>query len=131
MRIVTVLFVITNFTLAKFISLHCVSLHGFLSALDAHLPLLFRNPSVVIPESVLKKRKAVEKWAASRIAHQKSQVKKNRTQRQEIFKRAESYVKEYRQKEKDLIRMKREAKTAGNFFVADEAKVAFVIRIKG
>ena len=95
------------------------------------IAFLFRKPAAVVPESILKKRKAVEKLAVSRIAHQKSQVKKNRTQRQEIFKRAESYVKEYRQKEKDLIRMKREAKSAGNFFVAEEAKLAFVIRIKG
>lgn len=94
--------------------------------------LVFRvNSAPVVPESILKKRKAVEKLAASRIAHQKSQLKKNREQRKDIFKRAESYVKEYRQKEKDLIRMKREAKNAGNYYVADESKLAFVIRIKG
>ena len=48
-----------------------------------------------------------------------------------IFKRAEQYVKEYRQKEADEIRLKRTAKKYGNFYVPDEPKLAFVIRIKG
>jgi len=51
--------------------------------------------------------------------------------RKEIFKRAEQYVKEYRQRERDEIRLKREARKCGNFYVPDEAKLAFVIRIKG
>ena len=38
---------------------------------------------------------------------------------------------EYREKEKSLIRLKRQAKNAGNYFVPDEPRVAFVIRIKG
>lgn len=48
-----------------------------------------------------------------------------------IFKRAEQYVKEYRKREHDEIRLKREAKKYGNFYVPDEPKLAFVIRIKG
>lgn len=48
-----------------------------------------------------------------------------------IFKRAEQYVKEYRKREYDEIRLKREAKKHGNFYVPDEPKLAFVIRIKG
>ena len=51
--------------------------------------------------------------------------------RKKIFKRAEQYVKEYRQKERDLIRMRRLAKKNGNFYVPDEPKLAFVIRIRG
>ena len=58
-----------------------------------------------------------------------SQLRKD--QRKVIFKRAEHYVKEYRQRELDEIRMKREAKKRGNFYVPDEAKVVFVIRIRG
>ena len=52
-------------------------------------------------------------------------------QRKVIFKRAEQYVKEYRQRELDEIRMKREARKRGNYYVPDEAKVVFVIRIRG
>lgn len=33
--------------------------------------------------------------------------------------------------EKDLIRLKREAKKKGGFYVEDEAKLAFVVRIRG
>jgi large subunit ribosomal protein L7e len=48
-----------------------------------------------------------------------------------IFKRAEQYVKEYRSQERDEIRLRRQAKAQGSFYVPGEAKVAFVIRIKG
>ena len=54
-----------------------------------------------------------------------------REKRKEIFKRAEKYVKEYRQQEKDEIRMKRMARKHANFYVPAEAKLAFVIRIRG
>ncbi|KAJ1674056.1 60S ribosomal protein L7, partial [Spiromyces aspiralis] len=48
-----------------------------------------------------------------------------------IFKRAEQYIKEYRQRENAEIRLKRQARTTGNFYVPAEAKLAFVIRLKG
>ena len=51
--------------------------------------------------------------------------------RKDIFKRAERYVKEYRQKERDVIRLKREAKKSKNYYIPDEPRLAFVIRIKG
>lgn len=51
--------------------------------------------------------------------------------RRVIFQKAEKYVKEYRSQERNLIRMRRQAKNAGNFFVEPEAKLAFVIRIRG
>jgi len=40
-------------------------------------------------------------------------------------------VSEYRQKERDVIRQKRQAKNHGNFFSEGEAKLAFVVRIRG
>src|SRR4051812_27597492 len=51
--------------------------------------------------------------------------------RRTIFKRAEAYVKEYRTKERSLVRARRQAQNAGNFFVEAASKVAFVIRIRG
>ena len=57
--------------------------------------------------------------------------KVRREKRKEIFKRAEKYVKEYRQQERDEIRMKRMARKHANFYVPAEAKLAFVIRIRG
>ena len=40
-------------------------------------------------------------------------------------------MKEYRAKEQHEINMKREARKTGNFYVSPEAKLAFIIRIKG
>ncbi len=48
-----------------------------------------------------------------------------------MFKRAEKYVKEYRTKERDQIRMKRQARKQGNFYVPPQADLAFVMRIRG
>lgn len=49
----------------------------------------------------------------------------------DIFKRAESYVQEYRAQENDAIRYRRESKAARNIYVPAEAKVVVVIRIRG
>lgn len=58
-------------------------------------------------------------------------LQERRVKRREIFKRAEKYVKEYRLKERDQIRLARDARKHGNFYVPPEPKVAFVIRIRG
>jgi large subunit ribosomal protein L7e len=59
------------------------------------------------------------------------EVQANKKKRAVIFKRAESYVKEYRDAEREKIRLARVARKEGNFYVADEPKLVFVIRIKG
>eukprot|EP00271_Cylindrocystis_brebissonii_P017299 TRINITY_DN4441_c0_g1_i1.p1 TRINITY_DN4441_c0_g1~~TRINITY_DN4441_c0_g1_i1.p1 ORF type:complete len:258 (-),score=71.79 TRINITY_DN4441_c0_g1_i1:273-1010(-) len=87
--------------------------------------------AVAVPESLLKKRRRDEQWAeerASQLLQAKTKAKENR---KVIFKRAEQYIKEYRQQESDLIRVKREAKLSGGFYVEPEAKLLFVIRIRG
>jgi large subunit ribosomal protein L7e len=86
---------------------------------------------VPAPESFLKKRKTLEEIKAKRTIATAAHKKKGKENRRLIFKRAEKYVKEYRQQEKDLIRHKRQAKNSNNFFIEPEAKVAFVIRIRG
>jgi len=48
-----------------------------------------------------------------------------------IFKRAEKYVKEYREKERSEIRLKRQAKNNGNFYIPAQPKLSFVVRIRG
>ena len=58
-------------------------------------------------------------------------VQAAKAKRKVVFKRAESYVKEYLSKEKEEIRLKRAARTAGDFYVPAEPKVYFVIRIRG
>jgi large subunit ribosomal protein L7e len=48
-----------------------------------------------------------------------------------IFKRAEKYVKEYRDAEREKIRLTRVARDSGSAYIPAEAKLIFVIRIKG
>merc|ERR1712139_641396 len=90
---------------------------------------LSRMPGV--PESVLKKRKTQEKLAADKAAAAAETKKANKDKRVAMYKSAEKYVKEYRNMAKQRVRMHRQAKAAGNHFVDAEAKLAFVVRIRG
>merc|ERR1711876_117545 len=60
----------------------------------------------------------------------KGRIQKKQKKAQ-YFKRAEAYVKEYRAEELDEIRLKRDAKKEGNYYVPAEPKLAFVMRIRG
>jgi hypothetical protein len=51
--------------------------------------------STVVPELLAKKQKRDEQWAAEKAAAAVEARKKARATRKDIFKRAESYVKEY------------------------------------
>merc|ERR1711887_285229 len=84
-----------------------------------------------VPESVLKKRKTQEKLAADKAAAADAARKANKDKRVAMYKSAEKYVKEYRNMAKQRVRMHRQAKAAGNHFVDAEAKLAFVVRIRG
>jgi len=86
---------------------------------------------VPVPESVLKKRKSVETIKAKRKEVAAKKQKSRTKGRKLLFQKAEKYVKEYRQEEKDLVRLKRLAKNSGSFYYPGEPKVAFVIRIRG
>ncbi|KAL2195465.1 ribosomal protein L30, ferredoxin-like fold domain-containing protein [Corynascus similis CBS 632.67] len=86
---------------------------------------------ILVPETLLKKRKSQEKARAERAAEQEKQKKANKEKRGVIFKRAEKYVKEYRDAEREKIRLARVAKQDGSFYIPAEAKLIFVIRIKG
>ncbi|XP_020700531.1 60S ribosomal protein L7-2-like [Dendrobium catenatum] len=85
----------------------------------------------VIPESVLKKRKREDQWALEKKEKLEEKRKKNRENCKLIFKRAEQYAKEYENQEKELIKLKREARLKGGFYVCPEAKLLFIIRIRG
>ncbi|CAH2053803.1 unnamed protein product [Thlaspi arvense] len=85
----------------------------------------------VVPESVLKKRKREEEWALAKKQELESAKKQNAEKRKLIFNRAKQYSKEYEEKEKELIQLKREAKLKGGFYVDPEAKLLFIIRIRG
>ncbi|KAI0797989.1 60S ribosomal protein L7 [Abortiporus biennis] len=87
--------------------------------------------AVEVPETLLKKRKQNEKAREERLAAATAARKAAKAKRKVVFKRAESYVKEYLAKEKEEIRLKRAARAAGDFYVPAQAKVYFVVRIRG
>ncbi|KAL9625722.1 MAG: hypothetical protein Q9160_000042 [Pyrenula sp. 1 TL-2023] len=86
---------------------------------------------VLVPETLLKKRKSQEKAREAHNAELAKKKKLNKEKRGVIFKRAESYVKEYRDAEREKIRLARLSKQEGSFYVEGEPKLVFVIRIKG
>ncbi|KAF3492248.1 60S ribosomal protein L7 [Arthroderma uncinatum] len=86
---------------------------------------------VLVPETLLKKRKSQEKARATRTAELEKRRKANKEKRQVIFKRAESYVKEYRDAEREKIRLARLSKQEGSVYVPAQPKLVFVVRIKG
>ncbi|CAM6128726.1 unnamed protein product [Calypogeia fissa] len=87
--------------------------------------------AAMVPESVLKKRKRDEQWALAKKEELDAARTKSRSDRKVIFKQTEEYLKEYKKEESDLISLKREAKLKGGFYVEAEAKLLFVIRIRG
>jgi len=89
------------------------------------------KPAAPVPETVLKKRKTVQELTAQQATKRAEIRKKTKTTRRVIFKRAEKYIKEYRSQERSLIRFRRQAKAAGDFFVEPEPKLALVVRISG
>ncbi|PWN53436.1 putative 60s ribosomal protein L7 subunit [Violaceomyces palustris] len=86
---------------------------------------------VLVPETLLKKRKsdakAREEKAAKALELKKAQKQKRRV----IFKRAEQYTKEYKAAEREEIRLRRVAKSQGEFYVPAQPKVVFVVRLRG
>ncbi|KAI0971782.1 ribosomal protein L30, ferredoxin-like fold domain-containing protein [Xylaria arbuscula] len=99
------------------------SIHG-----DITVPT---KDQVLVPETLLKKRKSQEKARAEKTAELEQKKKANKEKRSVIFKRAEKYVNEYRDAEREKVRLNRIAKQEGNFHVPAEEKLIFVIRIKG
>lgn len=60
-----------------------------------------------------------------------SLLQAQKAKRRVIFKRAEQYVKENQQREREEIRLRRAAKASGDFYVPAQPKVALVIRLRG
>jgi len=84
-----------------------------------------------VPETVLKKRKQRSELKAKAAKAAILDKQKQREKKRNLFVRAEKYVREYRAREQDLLRMKRQARKNDNFYVEDEPKLAFVMRIRG
>merc|ERR1711931_556392 len=84
-----------------------------------------------VPETLLKRQKNLERVKSARAVAIVKRRKALKEKRGVIYKKAQTYAKEYRAKERDEIRLRRMAKRDGNFYVPAEAKLAFVIRIRG
>jgi len=82
------------------------------------------------PETVLKRR-AKKLSPEIKLKKRVALKKKNSGKRNEIFKRAERYLKDYRAQERTLINFRRQARNNGSFFIEPEAKLAFVVRVRG
>ncbi|RLM62342.1 60S ribosomal protein L7-3-like [Panicum miliaceum] len=87
--------------------------------------------AAAVPESVLRKRKREEQWAADKKEKALADRKKALESRKIIFARAKQYAQEYDAQEKELVQLKREARLKGGFYVSPEAKLLFVVRIRG
>jgi large subunit ribosomal protein L7e len=85
----------------------------------------------VVPENIQKKTARDAKLLAAQKAAREAAKKERAAKRTVAAKNAEKYAGEYAAADKALIEAKRSAKKAGNFFVEPEAKIAFVIRIRG
>jgi len=79
----------------------------------------------------LKRRKTVDGIKAKREAAKTVRLKNHKATRKLIFKRAEKYVKEYRDARRAVIRFRRQAKNAGNFYIEDMPKVLLLVRVRG
>jgi len=84
-----------------------------------------------VPETILKRQKNLERVKSARAIATIKRKKALKEKRRVVYKKAEKYAKEYRAKERDEVRLRRMAKRDGNFYVPAEAKLAFVIRIRG
>jgi len=84
-----------------------------------------------VPETILKAKKSLAQIQTDRAAARLVARKKNATTRRTVLKRAEKYASEYRKVERNQIRLRRIAKNSGNFYAEPEAKLGFVIRIRG
>jgi len=89
------------------------------------------SEQILVPETLLKKRKSAEKQKEDRLSALKQRKAASKAKRETIFKRAETYVKEYRDAEREKIRLSRTAKQESAFYVPAQPKLALVIRIKG
>jgi len=84
-----------------------------------------------VPETVLKKRRTQEAIATQRAEEAKAKSVADAEKKEKAFKRAEKYMAEYKAQENEAIRLRREAKASKSIYVSPEAKLAFVIRIRG
>jgi large subunit ribosomal protein L7e len=84
-----------------------------------------------VPQSFANKKERDAAEAQS-LSKKRQERKANiKARREEWRAKGEKYHTAYKTAQQNLINEKRKARNVGNFYVAPEAKVAFVIRLKG
>jgi large subunit ribosomal protein L7e len=84
-----------------------------------------------VPETVAKKRTRNSKLAESRKRYLANSKQRHQTRRERTIKRAEELHKTYAQQDKDLVSLRRKARTENSFYVPAESKTVLVVRIRG
>ena len=84
-----------------------------------------------VPSSFEKKEVRTKKETEELQKAREARKQLIKTRRVEWSDKAKKYHENYLKQEQHLIAEKREARNSGNFYMEPEAKVAFVIRIKG
>ncbi|KAL3511958.1 hypothetical protein ACH5RR_024675 [Cinchona calisaya] len=88
------------------------------------------KPLNYIPEMILKKRKNNEEWAIRRKQQLEQRVKKLKANNF-VIKKPEQFIREFRDREVDLVQMKNWKKIHRRSALIPESKLLFVIRIGG
>ncbi|PON81401.1 Ribosomal protein [Trema orientale] len=89
------------------------------------------KPLTYIPETILKKRKTNEEVALRRKAQLEQRKFANKKDKHEYIKKPEEFVKEFRYREVDLVRMKHRLKRKRPEMVTPKSKLLLIIRIQG
>ena len=90
-----------------------------------------KKSQVVVPENIQKKNARNEKLKALKEKVTAKRKEQNVKRRQEYLTRAQKYYQEYQSEQREIIKLKRQAKAENSLYVPPEAKVLFVVRIRG
>jgi len=93
--------------------------------------LMAHKPQIPMPEGFHLKSKSAKRALAAKINAKAAAVLKGRQLKHIARVNARRHEQEYEKIERSLIENRRQAKNQGTFFVEPEAKVVFVIRIRG
>jgi len=91
-------------------------------------------PAMVVaakPASLLKKEARAAQLATKNAASSKALAIMKAARRKEIVKKTANYYKQYEAADKEEVRLAREAKANGNYYVPAEARLALVVRLRG
>ncbi|XP_030470974.1 60S ribosomal protein L7-1 [Syzygium oleosum] len=89
------------------------------------------QPLTYVQEAILKKRKSTEELALRRRAQLQLSQKRSKQSKSSDFKMPEQFIRDYRDKELDLIRMKHRVKRRVPPVAPLNSKLLFIIRIQG